>query len=89
MGRTHKRDEVCQVVLEAGGGEYLPWKGCCKSQGSFMLVKTGLDEQGRMTLYTTLEETSPWTSFFSHSSQQIAAAPAIPCLSRNMKACER
>lgn len=26
---------------------------------------------------------------FSHSSQKISAAPAIPCLSRNTKACER
>lgn len=27
--------------------------------------------------------------FFSHFSQQVSAAPAIPCLSRSMKACER
>lgn len=64
MGRTHKRDDVCRVVLEAGGGEYLPWKGSSKSQGSSVLVKTGLGEQGGMTLNTTVEENAPWASFF-------------------------
>jgi len=64
LGRTHKRDDVFRVVLEAEGGEYLPWKGFSKSQGSFMLVKTGLGEQGRMILYTTVEESAPWASFF-------------------------
>lgn len=81
FGETHKRDNVCQEVLEAVGGKYLPWKGFSKSQGSFMLVKTGLVHHcgGKCSL----------GKFSSHFSQQISAVPAIPCLSRNTKACER
>lgn len=35
-----------------------------QSQGSFILIKTGVGEQGRITLYTTVEERAPWASFF-------------------------
>lgn len=36
-----------------------------QSQRSFMLVKTGLGEQGRMmTKCTTMEQSAPWASFF-------------------------
>lgn len=59
FGKTHKRDNVCQEVFEAEGGEYLPQKSFSRSQGNFMLVKTGLGEQGTMTLYTTAEESAP------------------------------
>lgn len=65
FGKTHSRDNVCQEVLEAEDGEYLPWKGFNKSQGSFMLVKTGLGEQGIMTLYTLWRKVFPGQVFFS------------------------
>lgn len=45
FGKTHRKDSVCQEVLEAEGGEYLPRRGFSKSQRSLMLVKTGLGEQ--------------------------------------------
>lgn len=65
FGKTHKKDNVCQEVFEAEGGEYLPQRGFSKSQGSLMLVKTGLGEQEVVTLCTTVEKSASWASFLT------------------------
>lgn len=60
------KDSICQEVLEAEGGEYLPRKCLSKSQGSFVLLKTHPGKHGRRTLYTIpcrMEGSSPWATF--------------------------
>lgn len=88
FGKTHKRDNVCQEVFEAEGGEYLPQKSFSRSQGNFMLVNWPWWARNDDLVHHCGGKCS-LSEFSSHSSQQISVAPAIPYLSRNMKACGR
>ena len=65
FGKTHRKDSVCQEVLEAEGGEYFPRRGFSKSQGSLMLVKTGLDEQEWRPCAPLWRLSASWASFLT------------------------